>query len=976
MIQNFRTALVSAVSLVLAFGGPLACSHLQPAPAATASAGWGPGPVVFPHPRGVWTQSYSDIAPDPAIRFGTLPNGMRYALMKNATPSGQASLRLRFDAGSLMERDDQQGLAHFLEHMAFNGSKAVPEGDMVKILERLGLGFGADTNAFTGMSETVYQLDLPRTDDETVDTALRLFRETASELLIAQDAVDRERGVVLSEERSRDEPSYRIYQAELKFLLGEQNLVARRMPIGKPDILRSAGRNLIADYYRDYYRPERATLVFVGDFDPAKMEEKIKARFSDWTASGAGGADPALTLPVRRGPEARVAVEPGVPLSVSISWIAPPDLAPDTVADRAKNLTKSVAFAVLNRRLDRLIRAAEPPFISASAYNYGLEHSAEVTNLDLQTTQSGWREGLTAAILDQRRAAQYGVTQTEIDREVDGIRAGLKASVASAATRRTPALADAIVGTVDGGLVMTSPAQALEMFEAAAPGLTPAKVSAALAGAFAGSGPLVFLSTPTPIEGGEAAVQRALNAAVAQAVTAGADLAVKPWPYDNFGAPGAVAERRDVSDLAATFVRFANGVRLTVKPTRFREDQILVTVRIGAGKMEMPKDRITASWTLPTTFSEGGLEALTTEEVEDIMRSRIVGADFSVDEDAFSFTGATRPEDLDIQMELLTASAVKPGWRTDAAYQRVKAYYATIHDQQDATADGVLGRELSRLVHGGDARWAFPSRQDVASGSPADVRALLERPLSGGPIEVVIVGDITVDRAIEATARTFGALPARPAAGWTAPGEQTVAFPAPNATPVVLRHKGRADQAIGVVAWKTDDYFADIHKGRTLRMLGNVLQLRLTDELRERQGSTYSPGVSFSASTLFKGYGFGYATIETTPEHLAGFFTDVERVVADLRDKPVDKDELDRARQPALEAMQKNFESNDFWLFQLSGAQTDERRLIAIRTAISGITRITAADIQAAAREYLKPNSAWRLMVVQEGVTPPALPGQ
>ena len=151
---------------------------------------------------GEWAQAHSDVAPDPSIRFGALPNGMRYAIRKQSVPPGQAAIRMRIDAGSLMETDGQQGLAHFLEHMAFNGSKAVPEGEMIKILERLGLAFGADTNASTNFDETVYKLDLPRTNDETVDAALMLMRETAGNLTLDQGAIDRERGVVLSEERA------------------------------------------------------------------------------------------------------------------------------------------------------------------------------------------------------------------------------------------------------------------------------------------------------------------------------------------------------------------------------------------------------------------------------------------------------------------------------------------------------------------------------------------------------------------------------------------------------------------------------------------------------------------------------------------------------------------------------------------------------------------------------------------------------
>ncbi|MFA5600966.1 MAG: insulinase family protein, partial [Phenylobacterium sp.] len=194
-----RTALALAASALAA------CATLPaqvPAPAAE--------PVRLA--PGEWPQARTDIAPDPDIVFGALPNGMRYAIRRQTIPPGQAAIRLRFDAGSLMEEDDQRGLAHFLEHMAFNGSKAVPEGEMVRVLERLGLAFGADTNASTSLEETIYRLDLPRTDAETVDTSLMLMREVASNLLIEPAAVDRERGVVLSEERSRDTPAYRVYK--------------------------------------------------------------------------------------------------------------------------------------------------------------------------------------------------------------------------------------------------------------------------------------------------------------------------------------------------------------------------------------------------------------------------------------------------------------------------------------------------------------------------------------------------------------------------------------------------------------------------------------------------------------------------------------------------------------------------------------------------------------------------------------------
>src|SRR5580658_65221 len=265
---------------------------------------------------GAWPQAHSDLKPDPAIRFGALPNGMRYAIMKNATPPGQVSMRLRFDVGSLMERDDQQGLAHFLEHMAFNGSTNVPtRGDMVKDLERLGLAFGADTNAGTDFADTTYKFDLPKSDDQTVDTSLMLLREVAGNLTLSQAAMDQERGVILSEERLRDTPSYRIVKQRFGFeMVGQRP--PERFPIGLVPVIQNAKADLLADIYHHYYRPERATLVVVGDVDPAALEAKIKARFGDWKGQGPAGADPDLGKVATRGPDFKLAVEAGSPTTL------------------------------------------------------------------------------------------------------------------------------------------------------------------------------------------------------------------------------------------------------------------------------------------------------------------------------------------------------------------------------------------------------------------------------------------------------------------------------------------------------------------------------------------------------------------------------------------------------------------------------------------------------------------------------------
>src|SRR6185503_11812377 len=242
-------------------------------------------------------------------------------------------------------------------------------------------------------------------------------------------------------------------------------------------------------------------------------------------------------------------------------------------------------------------------------------------------------------------------------------------------------------------------------------------------------------------------------------VTAPTALAQVTWPYADFGTPGTVADQRDVTDLDTVFVRFQNGVRLTVKPTKFRDDQVLVKVRAGRGLLGLPSDRQSLAWA-GYAFVEGGLARINSDDTERVLAKTVYGADPRVEDDAFALAGATRRDDLTTQLQVLAAYIAEPGWRPEAL-ARMKTYTATLLEQYAATTNGVLGRDLAGLMHNGDRRWTFPNREEIGATSIDDLKAQIEPALRGGPIEVIVVGDITVDKAIAAVADTFGALPPR-----------------------------------------------------------------------------------------------------------------------------------------------------------------------------------------------------------------------
>ncbi len=913
-------------------------------------------------PSAPWPQVASDIPADTNVRFGTLPNGMRYAILRNATPPGQASLRLRIAAGSLMENDNQQGLAHFMEHMAFNGTTNIPENELLRILERLGLAFGADTNAATSFDQTFYQLELPRTNDETVDTALRIMREQVSEALMDADDVDAERNVIVGEERTRNTPGLRSAKAQFALLAPGQR-ISSRFPIGDLEVIRTAPRDRFVEFYEAYYRPSRATLLAVGDFDVDQMEAKIRGAFESWEPKAADGPEPDLGQVAPRGPETRILVEPGVQSSIQLNWTRAPDLDADTVGERQSRILRNLGLAVLNRRLGELARADNPPFIGAGASSATLFDSLDIGTVSAGFNPGGLQRALETIEQETRRLLEFGVTDAEIQREITDNRTALENAVAAAATRTTPALVNGLLNATNDDRVFTAPQTNLEIFNAAVEGVTPTAIDAAVKATFEGQGPLALVVTPEAIDGGEAAVTAMLEASQATPVTARAAQAALDWPYADFGTAAQPTARREIAELGATVVTFANGTTLTVKPTTFRDEQILISVRTGLGQLGLPTDRQDPQTLAGFVYTAGGLGRLTADELTRVLSGRIYGANFSVEEDSYRLSGATRPQDLELEMQVLTAYLTDPGLRP-APFEQIKALFPQIIAQQMATPGGAFGIQSSALLASGDARQTFPTAEDVGGWTMDQLKSGLVADMAEGPVNVVMVGDVTVDDAIAAVGSTLAALPARPALPTPAAGADVLRFPAGTPEPVVLRHTGPAEQALGYVAWPTTDQVEDRTDARLASLLSAVIELRVLDEIREKQALAYSPGSSASASDVYAGYGSITVQGQTTPENQAKFFEAVDIIATSLRDTPITEDELTRARAPQIESIRRSQAGNEYWLGQLSDVAGDPEAVAQVTSQLADIEGFTVADIQAAAQRWLVPSKAWRASVL------------
>lgn len=895
-----------------------------------------------------WPQDGSDLRPDPSIRFGVLPNGMRYAIKRNANPEGTLSMRMRIDAGSLNESASERGVAHFLEHMAFNGSQNYPEGEMFRALQRMGMQIGSAANAATDYDNTIFSLSLPSTRTEILGSGFKILREIVGRLTLTAEAIDRERGVILSEERARDTAGVRAAYAQLDLLFAGQKYTSRA-PIGDIAFIKSAAPAQLRSFYEHYYRPDRALLVVVGDVDPAVLEARIVAVFSDWAQAGPSPAAEDFGRPKPRGLDAAEVIQPGLEETVSVSWVQPEDKRIDGKTARREQHNRIVAYTVLNRRLSKVSRQAEPPYIDANISRDIVAGAGVVTALTVRTRTGEWARGMAAAEQELRRALVHGLQQSEVEREALEQRSPYMLVAANANTRSNMDVAELIMEQLNANRVPTDPKTDLDLYTANITGLKAGAVTAALKASVSGSGPLVFLASSGAASAG--ALRDAWSRSTKVAVAPPPKDKIKDFTYRDFGPKGAVAQRQTLGDIGTTLVRFTNGVMLNVKPTTFEKDRVGVIVRIPGGFLALPKAKRGLGWALPFAFVEGGLGRLEMQDLEQTEPGHFAGINLDLDEARFQLTGDTVERDVLLQLQVLAAFFTDPAWRPDGL-RRIQSAADGQHREQVSKATGVLSREMQSAVHDGDPRWSAPSVEEIRALTMDDVKAALAPALAAAPIEITIVGHIKIDDAIDAAAKTFGAFAPRDRNFRIPAAALSVRFPQKGRS-LKFRHGGRNDQAAVAAIWPGPDLFSDTKREHVVAVLNEVLQLRLIDEVREAQGGTYTPFGNYWASASISGYGYIMAGVEPRPDAADLFFTTLDKITQELRDGDLSDDLLDRARKPLLYQQYAAESSNAYWLEALSDVQSEPRNLDRLRSTLDDIAAISTDDVIGVAKDFL-----------------------
>jgi zinc protease len=916
----------------------------------------------------VWPHQKSDLAPDPLAIFGRLPNGVRYVLKENHTPSDRVSMHLYIQAGSLLEAASEQGAAHFLEHMLFNGTTHFAPGEMVKYFQRIGMQFGPDANAHTGFDQTVFDVILPKGDRASLAEAMVVLKDYAQGALLLPEEVAREKKVILSEMRSRDSSWFRTLKETMKFEMPEL-LISQRLPIGEQAVIEKMDAQLLRGFYDAWYRPERMVLVLVGDFHAADARQLISEQFSDLKPRGPRRDLPALGRMDHEGDQYFYHQEADAgATTVAIETLVQEIEPRDTSQSQLKELQQQLAIAIVQKRLDAILQQPETVLTSADMSAGYYLRQIKYAQIRAECKAVNWRQ--TLSVLDQalRQALQFGFTANELSIAKGDLQSQLMQEANERDTQESNAIARDIVASLSSGKVFQSPDQRLDRLGPAIEAVTLEQVNQAFIDVWQPPHRLVqvtgdaeFLKNISP----EEQIALAYSASKQDPVPPPLNRERAVFPYLPVpAAPGVIIQRQKFAELGVEKVLFANGVSLLFKPTNFKSNQVLAALSFGHGRSSEPIEQPgLAQWT-EAVVNESGLGTLDRMALEDALAGRWVSSQLQIQEDMFLFKGEAVTSELPLLLQLFYAAVKDPGYRQDA-YRMVFRSLEQQAQRLPHSVDGMMTLRGQRFLSGGDSRFGIPDWKQLQLVTLDQIKQWYGEQLRHAPMELAVVGDFQPDVLVDLVARYFGSLPKRTDAQQR-PTRSGPVFPSGQA----LRLTAQSDipKALVVVAFPTEDYW-DIRRTRRLAMVAELFTERLRRHVREKLGAAYSPYAYNLPYRGFSGYGLLQVHVQVDPDQAEVIVKEVRHIADELVAESAAADEFRRILDPTLTHIKDLRQNNTYWLNSvLKGAARHPEQLDWARTFEKDYAAITAEEIRALAVKYLDNGQAATIVIAPETV--------
>ena len=901
----------------------------------------------------IWPQEKSDLTPDPEMIFGKLDNGFRYVLMQNQNPENRVSMHLDIQAGSANETDDQQGLAHFLEHMLFNGSEHFKPGELIKYFQSIGMQFGADANAHTGFYETVYDIFLPDGREENFRKGLLVMQDYAQGALLLESEIERERKVILAEKRQRDSASYRTFVSRLMFELPDAR-ITRRLPIGQEAIIQQSSQADLKAYYDTWYRPETMVLVAVGAFDM----NMASALISEYFASMTPRTDQVPTVEFGDVQHKGVRVfhhreaEAGN-TTVTIEVLSKEPLKTDTLSMRKQQVKKRIADRIVQNRLDARIGARRAPGTSAGIGSGLFEKQIAYAMISADGDPHEWKALL--AFLEQqlRQALVFGFSASELERVKKDFISNLEQADNQKQTRDSKALARQIIGNLNSERVMISPTDEKDLLAPFVTSLTIDEVNRAFRHTWAHHHRLVQVTGN--VDFSQEGIDPA--SAILQTYQESIQKSISPWTErQDIGFPylpepdgkGRIVNKIVHNDLDILQLDYENGFRLNLKKTDYKDGEIQAQLSFGKGRFSEPFELAGLAELAIAVLNESGLGSLDKNALQTALAGKQSQVVFGIDEAMFMLNGESTPKELPLLFQLLYANIKDPGFREEA-FDLVMSQFDNQYKELAHTLDGVIALEGKRFLAGGDSRFGLPPYDAFKKLRLENVRDWIGRAMSSSDFELSLVGDFDVDQAIELASQYFGTLPA---AEQFLP-ERTDGPVFPSGERLRLTVDTKIPNGLVYVSYATDDIW-DIHKTRRLNVLADVFSERMRIQIREKLGEAYSPFAYNMASRAYVGFGVFNAVVEVIPGRAQLVVDEIKKIAQDLWLGGISEDEINRSIGPTLNSIKDMQQRNGYWLKTvLVGSKQNPEKIEWSRSILSDYAAITPEDLEALSKRYL-----------------------
>jgi zinc protease len=848
---------------------------------------------------------------EPQVSVGKLENGLTWYVRPNRKPEKRAFLRLVVNAGSVLEEEGELGLAHFVEHMAFNGTESFPKMQIVDYLESIGMRFGPETNAFTNYDETVYLLEVPTDDPADVEKGVQILEEWAHRIRFDPEEVAKERPVIVEEWRLGRGADARMFDRQVPVLFRGSRYAERR-PIGQVEVIQRADAAALQRFYQRWYRPELMAVVAVGDFDPAWMQDTIRRYFSRLPSSTTPAGRPEYAVPDHQETLYAPATDPEATSSRVSIYIQHPARPVASEADYRRQLLESLYNGLLNSRLEELTKKPDSPLNRAYSFSYRSVRPSQAYVLSARVRDDRIGPALEALLAESERVRRFGFAGSELERLKADVTAYLERAYRDRDNQESADLIGSYVDHFLEGEAAPGIEEEYRLVKKLLPGITVQEVNALGPSLLTETNRVVLANAPesyrekVPSEAEVLALFRDLRT---RSLEPYRDAVTDAPLFPGRPAPAAILLRGGVGELGLTEWRLANGARVLVKPTDFKEDQVLFAAFSPGGDSLVPDSSYVSAVTAATIVEESGLGGFDAVQLRKKLAGRSLEVSPWIGELFEGFSGQTRPADLEVLLQLVNLYFTSPR-RDEQAYQAYRQRVLTAVANRQASPEAVFQDRVEEILSQGHFRrrpWSTALVEEMKLDSALKVYG--ERFRDAGDFTFLFVGNITPEALEPLVASYLGTLPGSGRLeSWRDVGIRPPGGVVQSTVRKGLEPKSRVEMLFhGSFPWSLENRLR-------FDALGQVLDIELREAVREEAGGSYDVGAGAQVTRypteqflLFASFGCAPAEVE----RLSGIVLDKVRLLQTRGPKPED---VTKVREGLRRSYQTDIKTNEYWL--------------------------------------------------------------